>query len=37
MTVLNAAEGLSVLDDRAQILAHLPADTLAAYGLDDIC
>lgn len=32
-----AAEGLSVLDDREQILAHLPADTLAAYGLDDIC
>lgn len=32
-----AAEGLSVLDCREQILAHLPADILAAYGLDDIC
>lgn len=32
-----AADGLSVLDDRAEILAHLPEATLAAYGLDDIC
>ena len=34
---LAAAEHLSVLDDRAELLAHLPADTLAAYALDDIC
>ncbi|GHI98143.1 hypothetical protein TPA0906_00090 [Streptomyces olivaceus] len=30
-------EELSLLDDRAELLAHLPAETLAAYGLDDIC
>lgn len=30
-------EGLSVLEDRPQVLEHLPADIRAAYGLDDIC
>lgn len=29
-------EGLSVLMDRAQVIARLPAQTRAAYGLDDI-
>lgn len=28
--------GLSLLYDRAEILAHLPDETLVAYGLDDI-
>lgn len=32
-----ADNGLSVLDDRAEVLAHLPQSTLDAYGLDDIC
>jgi len=30
-------EGLSILEDRPEILAHLPQDVRAAYGLDDIC
>lgn len=30
-------EGLSVLEDRPEILTHLPADIRTAYGLDDIC
>lgn len=30
-------EGLSVLNDRPQVLEHLPTDIRAAYGLDDIC
>lgn len=29
--------GLSVLMDREQVIAHLPADVAAAYGLDDVC
>lgn len=29
-------EGLSALMDRAEILAHLPADVLNSYDLDDI-
>lgn len=29
-------QGLSVLMDREQVLAHLPYETLEAYGLDDI-
>ncbi|MEU9413068.1 ParB/RepB/Spo0J family partition protein [Streptomyces sp. NPDC048281] len=36
MYALAAEEGLSILEDRAALLAHLPADTLAAYGLEDI-
>ena len=30
-------EDLGLLSDRPEILAHLPADVLAVYGLDDIC
>lgn len=29
-------QGLSILMDREQVLAHLPGDVLSAYGLDDI-
>lgn len=31
-----ADEDLDILHDRAAVLAHLPADVLAAYTLDDI-
>ncbi|KOX10115.1 ParB N-terminal domain-containing protein [Nocardiopsis sp. NRRL B-16309] len=30
-------EDLSILEDRPEVLRHLPDDIRAAYGLDDIC